>query len=209
VEGGQAAERGARDGSGPANGGGTGADSVLQYLLKNQGKTKYLVAVQDSNSAASYIIETGKPVMSMGGFLGSDPILTLDGLKALVKSNTVRFFQGLEGRGSDDGIASWVQSSCRAVTIGADGSATSTKPATSGASTQAGTSATGGSPAAGAQAGAAGTASVQSAGAAPEQGAHNSSAGGQAGFGGGPQGGGGGFGGNNNQQIYDCAGAVK
>ncbi|HXZ04111.1 MAG TPA: hypothetical protein VEH81_04715, partial [Ktedonobacteraceae bacterium] len=38
------------------------------------------------------ILATNKPVMSLGGFSGSDPILTTSQLAALVKNGTVRFF---------------------------------------------------------------------------------------------------------------------
>jgi 4-amino-4-deoxy-L-arabinose transferase-like glycosyltransferase len=95
---------------------GNADNGLLTYLEKQQGSTKYLVAVQNSNSAASYVIETGKPVMSLGGFGGSDPILTLADLQQLVKQNQVRFFLGVGsfGGGNND-IGQWVQSACTAV----------------------------------------------------------------------------------------------
>ena len=40
----------------------------------------------------SIILETNQPVMALGGFSGSDPILTTTQLAALVKSGAVRFF---------------------------------------------------------------------------------------------------------------------
>jgi 4-amino-4-deoxy-L-arabinose transferase-like glycosyltransferase len=103
------------------NGGGMGGDmsgsgrGLLSYLEQHQGSTKYLVAVQNSNSAASYVIETGKPVMSLGGFSGSDPILTLSDLQQLVKENVVRYFLGVGGFGGNNEIGQWVQSACTAV----------------------------------------------------------------------------------------------
>ena len=41
--------------------------------------------------AAPIIIETGEPVMAMGGFHGLDPILTPEKLAQLVATNQVRF----------------------------------------------------------------------------------------------------------------------
>jgi 4-amino-4-deoxy-L-arabinose transferase-like glycosyltransferase len=72
---------------------------LLQYLEQHQGATTYLFAVNNSNSAAPYIILTGRPVMSLGGFSGSDPILTVAQFEALVKNNTVRYVLGGGGRG--------------------------------------------------------------------------------------------------------------
>ena len=76
-------------------GGGTAnAQSMLiRYLEANQGNTKFLVAVPSSQGIADQIIlETNKPVMSLGGFSGSDPILTTNQLASLVANGTVRFF---------------------------------------------------------------------------------------------------------------------
>jgi 4-amino-4-deoxy-L-arabinose transferase-like glycosyltransferase len=66
--------------------------SLISYLEANQGSTKYLLATPSSNTADSIILATNKPVMAMGGFGGSDPILTTSDLQALIQNNTVRFF---------------------------------------------------------------------------------------------------------------------
>ncbi len=105
------AGRGSRGGSGFGDTGNANS-GLLSYLEKQQGSTTYLLAVQDSNSAASYVIETGKPVMSLGGFGGSDPILTLADLQQLVRQNVVRYFLGV---GGNDDIGQWVQGACTAV----------------------------------------------------------------------------------------------
>jgi 4-amino-4-deoxy-L-arabinose transferase-like glycosyltransferase len=74
-------------------GDGTQADATLiSYLEANQGSTKYLLATPSSTTADSIILATNKPVMAMGGFGGSDPILTTSDLQTLVKNGTVRFF---------------------------------------------------------------------------------------------------------------------
>jgi 4-amino-4-deoxy-L-arabinose transferase-like glycosyltransferase len=66
---------------------------LIRYLEANQGNTKFLVAVPSSQGIADQIIlETNKPVMSLGGFSGSDPILTTNQLASLVANGTVRFF---------------------------------------------------------------------------------------------------------------------
>jgi hypothetical protein len=91
--------------AGGAGGGGRGRDGsavntkLLQFLETHQGKTTFLMAVLNATSAAPYIIQTGKPVMAMGGFIGADPILTSTKLASLVKNGTVRYFLMSGGRG--------------------------------------------------------------------------------------------------------------
>ena len=101
-------------------GGGVRVDDagLVNYLEQHQGRAKYLLAVQNSTSAAPYIIQTGKAVLSLGGFGGRDPILTLSQLQTMVKNGTVRFFSsfgGYGGFGGSDSIAEWVQSACQSV----------------------------------------------------------------------------------------------
>jgi len=84
-------------GNGGAPGGGGVNTKLLSYLEANQGNAKYLLAVTNSNSAAPYIVATNKPVMSLGGFSGSDPILNTTSLAKLVSNGTIRFFL-LNGR---------------------------------------------------------------------------------------------------------------
>jgi 4-amino-4-deoxy-L-arabinose transferase-like glycosyltransferase len=107
-----------------------GADQKLtQYLLAHQGNATYLFATTNASTAAPYIISTGKAVMALGGFGGSDPILTTQQLAALVKSGKVRYFllsslgagqpfaQSSSSSGSASGgnarLTSWIQKNCR------------------------------------------------------------------------------------------------
>lgn len=116
----------------PADGGmigGMGANAeLLRYLQANRGTTRFLVAVPSAMVASSLILETGEPVMALGGFTGSDPILTSDELAALVANNTVRYFLpeggGFGGRGGD---MQWVTQHCTAIPAAQwQGTATST-----------------------------------------------------------------------------------
>jgi 4-amino-4-deoxy-L-arabinose transferase-like glycosyltransferase len=81
-------------GGGGRNGGNgiTVNTALVNYLEANQGNAKFLVAVPSSMSADSLILATNKPVMALGGFSGSDPILTTSQLATLVANGTVRFF---------------------------------------------------------------------------------------------------------------------
>ena len=99
--------------------------TLLDYLVKNRGDAKWIVAVNGSGSAGQIELSTGLPVMAMGGFTGSDPSPSLDQFKSYVSSGQVRFaivgggFGG--GRaggfgGSSSSVETWVTSTCKAVT---------------------------------------------------------------------------------------------
>jgi 4-amino-4-deoxy-L-arabinose transferase-like glycosyltransferase len=90
----QTGDSGGNFGGGGRNNGTANANTMLiNYLEANQGNTKFLVAVPSSQGIADEIIlATNKPVMSLGGFSGSDPILTTSQLASLVANGTVRFF---------------------------------------------------------------------------------------------------------------------
>ncbi len=66
--------------------------TLISYLEAHQGNKKFLVATASANTADSIILATNRPVMAMGGFSGSDPILTLSDLQTLIKNGSVRFF---------------------------------------------------------------------------------------------------------------------
>jgi len=65
---------------------------LAAYLTENQGGEKYILATLNARTAAPVILETGEPVMAMGGFSGGDPILTVDDLETAVEAGEVRFF---------------------------------------------------------------------------------------------------------------------
>jgi 4-amino-4-deoxy-L-arabinose transferase-like glycosyltransferase len=94
--------------------------ALIKYLEAHKGSAKYLVAVISSNEADSIILETNQPVMALGGFSGSDPILTTAQLAALVKSGTVRYFLlNGTGRGGPGGgqsaLVTWITQHATAV----------------------------------------------------------------------------------------------
>jgi 4-amino-4-deoxy-L-arabinose transferase-like glycosyltransferase len=86
-------------GGGPGGGGGgrggMGGGSVsaetIAYLEAHQGSAKYLVAVTGSQTSASIIIATGKPVVTIGGFNGQDPAPTVAQLAAMVKKGELKY----------------------------------------------------------------------------------------------------------------------
>ncbi|MFC5829360.1 ArnT family glycosyltransferase [Nonomuraea insulae] len=120
-------ERGSGRGGFGGRGGGPGggvSDAMAKYLVANQGKATWLVAVNSAMQASGLILSTGKPVMAMGGFTGSDPAMTVDRLQSLVSSGQLRYvMSGGEGGGpgrGDTEVTTWVQANCTAV-AGQDG----------------------------------------------------------------------------------------
>jgi 4-amino-4-deoxy-L-arabinose transferase-like glycosyltransferase len=109
----------------PPGGGGPGmgrevSSQMVSYLEKNQNGATWLVAVSDSQSAASMILQTGKPVISMFGFIGTDRAMTAQKLQRLVNAGKLHYvmtgggFGGGRGGGNSD-VTSWVTKNCTAV----------------------------------------------------------------------------------------------
>ncbi|MFD1471034.1 glycosyltransferase family 39 protein [Companilactobacillus mishanensis] len=105
-----------------SSGGGIGSGSVnsklLSYLEKHQGSSKYLFATDDSSTAAPYIIKTGKAVMAMGGFNGTDQAITLAQFKKMVKSGEVKYYYSGGKTGSaNNKIVNWIKKNAKKVSI--------------------------------------------------------------------------------------------
>ncbi len=119
---------------GGARGGSSLSTATLDDLVTNQGEATWLLAVSDASSASQIELSTGRAVMAMGGFSGSDNALSLEQLQAYVASGELRFIVTGDARGggssggpsggsSGSDILPWVTSACTVVTV--DGSATS------------------------------------------------------------------------------------
>ena len=103
---------GANGQGGPGGPGGGTNSALVQYLEANRGGYTFLLAVPSSQEASSIILWTGDPVMAMGGFSGSDPILTVAQLQQAVANHVVRFFLvgGMGGPGGgNNAITAWIE----------------------------------------------------------------------------------------------------
>jgi 4-amino-4-deoxy-L-arabinose transferase-like glycosyltransferase len=65
---------------------------LVEYLKKNRKEEKFLLAVPNARQAWDIIIETGAPIMAMGGFMGADKILTVEKIERMVKNGDIRYF---------------------------------------------------------------------------------------------------------------------
>ncbi|WP_440119239.1 ArnT family glycosyltransferase [Paenibacillus sp. QZ-Y1] len=85
--------------------------TTLNYLREHTTGETYLFATTSYNLAAPYIIDENEAVITLGGFLGSDPVYTTDELEQLVKSGQVKYFMigGMGGRGGNSDISDWIK----------------------------------------------------------------------------------------------------
>ncbi|MCQ9184541.1 glycosyltransferase family 39 protein [Streptomyces sp. IBSBF 2953] len=112
-------ESGSAGGSigGGMGGGGNVSSAMITFLKKNQDGATWLLAVATDQTASSIILESGQPVISMGGWSGSDNAMTLAKLKSLVKASKLHYIViGDSGQGStDSAISTWVKANGTAV----------------------------------------------------------------------------------------------
>ena len=91
-------------------------NALLDFLMVNTEDSKYLVAVQNANTGAPFVLATGRPVLYMGGFTGGDPVIDAEGLREMVAAGDLRyiFYQNI-GQEKDQMVKGWLRSSCRIV----------------------------------------------------------------------------------------------
>ncbi|MGH1552497.1 hypothetical protein ACRAWF_11400 [Streptomyces sp. L7] len=102
---------------------------MITYLKKkHQDGATWLLAVSTDQTASSIILESGQPVISMGGWSGSDNAMTLAKLKSLVKSGKLHYIMvsSTGGQGTNSEITTWVKAHGTAVKSSAYSSSSST-----------------------------------------------------------------------------------
>ncbi|WP_410671885.1 ArnT family glycosyltransferase [Amycolatopsis sp. cmx-4-68] len=102
-------------------GGGEGSSSSAIGSLLAKTTTKWAAATTGSQSAASLELASGKAVIGIGGWSGSDPAPTLDEFKAYVAAGEVKYYiEGGRGGGPGGGsseITTWVTANFTATTV--------------------------------------------------------------------------------------------
>jgi hypothetical protein len=100
------------------------APGVVERITKASPEVTWPGAIIGSESAANYQLATGRPIMAIGGFNGSDPFPTLEQFVALAESNRIGalVIQNLppvtvEGKGESARIVAWVRAKYDATTI--------------------------------------------------------------------------------------------
>ena len=93
-------------------------EAILDYLLANADPDSYLVATVSARDASPYILTTLRPVLTFGGFSGSDNVVDVDQLAQMVADGKLRFVL------ADDGLArqkreigAWLADNCTTVNV--------------------------------------------------------------------------------------------
>ncbi|MFW2107052.1 glycosyltransferase family 39 protein [Bacillus spizizenii] len=89
---------------------------LLSYLRKHNTGEEYLFATLTTVTAAPYIINENESVMAMGGFNGTDPILTVSELKKLVKEGKVKYFLLSGNNSGNSELVSWIKKNGKEIT---------------------------------------------------------------------------------------------
>ena len=97
---------------------------VTDLLMEDADSYTWVAAAVGSNAAAGYQLATGRSVMPIGGFNGSDPSPTLEEFQQLVAAGKIHWFIaggtfGPQMGGSDEAraITSWVESTYASQTV--------------------------------------------------------------------------------------------
>lgn len=75
-----------------------GTDRLMAFLKSNHRNEKYLLAAQSSQPVAPLIIQTGEPVVAIGGFMGADPTVTVNEFARMVEQGQFRYMM-ISGQG--------------------------------------------------------------------------------------------------------------
>ena len=120
--------RGAAGGPGGGIGGGLGGatqvSQALTQLLKDATGYRWAAATVGAESAAPLQLASGRPMMAIGGFNGTDPAPSLGEFERLAADGDIRYFIGASqdsfggGSGVAAQISAWVKDHFRSRTVG-------------------------------------------------------------------------------------------
>jgi 4-amino-4-deoxy-L-arabinose transferase-like glycosyltransferase len=86
--------------------------AILDHTLAHTPPDGYLLAALSSHEASAYILATGRPVLTFGGFNGSDDVVNAEGLARMVADGEVRFVLGQNLDRARPEIFAWLQDQC-------------------------------------------------------------------------------------------------
>jgi 4-amino-4-deoxy-L-arabinose transferase-like glycosyltransferase len=89
---------------------GDNTSKLEAFLETHRNGEQYLVAVPNAHLAAPIILDTGEPVITYGGFMGSEKILEPEKLQELVENGKLRYIIIGSAYSQQPEIDSWVRS---------------------------------------------------------------------------------------------------
>ena len=89
-------------------------EKIVKFLQSQRHGERFLLAAGSAQPLSSIIIDTGEPVMAIGGFMGGDPTITVERFAAMVANKELRFVlinsgDGMMGGGANAAISQWVR----------------------------------------------------------------------------------------------------
>lgn len=91
-------------------------EDMMTFLEENTQDVEYLLAVPSAQNGSTLVLQTGRPVLFMGGFSGGDEVVTAEDLSAMVANGELRYVLYGGDRGGKEDIAAWLKTSCSPVT---------------------------------------------------------------------------------------------
>ena len=87
---------------------------LVLYLEPHTYDVEYVLAVPDANAGADFVLATRRPVLYIGGFQGTDPVVSVDELAAMVNAGRLRYVWDAGDRLHQlkPQIAEWLDESC-------------------------------------------------------------------------------------------------
>ena len=108
-------QQGGMPGGAGQNGGEGSEATLLAYLVAHTSPGTYLLATERASVSAPYILATGRPVLTFGGFLGEYNEVSVTQLATLVKNGLLRFVLFNQETQRHQEISAWVQQNCSLV----------------------------------------------------------------------------------------------
>lgn len=94
-------------------------EKLTDFLVAQYVKGSYLVATVKAETSSPFILDTGLPVLTLGGYNGTDPILTQDNLQLLAQKGVIHYFLVSKSvmRNKNKYYTAWIQQHCRIVDV--------------------------------------------------------------------------------------------
>ena len=94
---------------------------LITYLKENKGDAEYIVSVPSAiNMGSELILQSGEPVMILGGFNGGDNPLNLDEYKYMISTGKIKYAIITDNKASGT-INDWIIENCTPISEQSDG----------------------------------------------------------------------------------------
>jgi 4-amino-4-deoxy-L-arabinose transferase-like glycosyltransferase len=94
-------------------------EQLTDFLLAHYVKGIYLVATLKAETSSPFILDTGLPVLTLGGYNGTDPILTQGNLQLLAQKGVIHYFLVSKSvmMNKNKYYTAWIQQHCQIVDV--------------------------------------------------------------------------------------------